>query len=132
MNQFAGIFFDVDSGDADGLGTCCSFDIQVTVLAEGQVILGNLIGLRQVGIEVVLPILLGEGSDLAVGGKAGLDGIVHHLLVQHRQSARHTHAHRASLGVWFCPEGGGTATENFGGGFQFTVNLQADDHFITF
>ena len=65
-------------------------------------------------------------------GKAGLDRVIHHLAVEHRQCAGQTHADRAALGVGCRAEGGGTAAEDFGFGFQFGVDLQADDHFITF
>ena len=43
--------------------------------------LGYLVGLGQVGVEVVFPVRLADGVDGAVGGVAHADGVLHHLFV---------------------------------------------------
>ncbi len=50
------------------------FDLQPAVLAERQVVLADLVVLRQVGIVVVLAVPLGESGDPAIEGQSPLEG----------------------------------------------------------
>ena len=130
VHQLSGVLLNVDPGDADALGACRRLNIQPAVLAKRQVVLGDLICLGQVGIEVVLPVLLGKMGNGAVGGKSRLDGVFHHLSVQGGQGARQTHADRTALRVGGGSEIGGAGAEDLGFGFQLNVDLKTDDHFI--
>ena len=130
MDQLTGVLLNVNPGDADFLGSRRGLDFQRTLLAKGQVVLGNLVGLGQVGVEIVLPVLLGVFGNGAAGGHAGLDGILHHLLVQDRQRAGQSHTNRAALGVGRCAEPGGAATENLGLGLQLHMDLETHHHLI--
>ena len=81
MDELSGVLLDVDAGDADPFGAGGGLNIQVAVFAQRQVVLGNLVGFRQVGVEVVFPVLFGAAGDGAAGGKAGLDRVFDHLAV---------------------------------------------------
>ncbi len=64
-------------------------DLDLAVLADREIKLGNLIALGQVGIKIVLagkPVFPVEG---AIGGQAKFNGRFHHLAVEYRQGARH-------------------------------------------
>ena len=130
MDELAGVLLNMDPGDPHPLASLRAFDIEVTAGAQREVVLGDLIGLGQVRVEIILPVLLGVGGNGAVGGQACLDGIVHHLLVQHRERARHAGADRAALGIGLSPKGCGAAAENLGLRFKLDVHLEAYDHFI--
>ena len=132
MEQLTGVFLDVDTGYADALGIAFLVhdDVQMTMLAQWNIILGNLIGLGQVGIHVVFPIHFGNGVDGAVGDQAGHDGVPHGLAVQLGQGAGQADADGAAVGVGLATEGGGAPAENLGGGGQLDMGFQAPDHFI--
>ena len=66
--------------------------------------MADLVRLGQIGIEVVLPVLLGKARDLAARGQSGQNGVMHHLLIQYRQRAGKAHAHRTALGIWGAPK----------------------------
>ena len=53
MSQFTGVFFHVDARDANAIYAAVDLDIDKPVLGKRQLILGNLISLRQVGIKIV-------------------------------------------------------------------------------
>ena len=77
----AGVFFEVGPQDADFFGAAVfdgNFDI--AVLAERQVVLADLVILRQVGVVIALAIPFGEGGDLAVQGQPGQDGVFQAVL----------------------------------------------------
>ena len=130
MHQLTGVLLNVDSGNADAFFAAFGLNVQMALAAQREIILGNLIGLRQVGVEIVLPILLGIGGDFAAGGKSGLYRILHHLAIEYRQRTGHTRAHRAALGVGCSTELGGAAAENLCGSFQLYMDLQSNDHLI--
>ena len=67
--------------------------------AERQVVLRDLVALRQVGVEVVLAVELGEGGDLAVQRQAGQDARLDRRPVDHRQRAGESAADGADLRV---------------------------------
>jgi hypothetical protein len=52
--QFAGVFLHVDAPDADTLPRAADLDLDLAVLGDGQFVLGDLVSLRQVGVEIVL------------------------------------------------------------------------------
>ncbi len=130
VDEFAGVFFDVDTGDADAFGTGPGLDIQMAAAAQRQVVLGDLIGFGQVGVKVVFAILFRKAGDLAIQGQTSFDGVGHHLLIEHRQTAGQTGADRAALGVGGGAKGGGTVAEYLGLCFELGVDLQPDDHLV--
>ena len=132
MEQLTGVFLDVDTGYADALGIAFLVhdDVQMTMLAQRNIILGNLIGLGQVRIEVVLTVLLADIVDLAAQSMTHADGIVNNLLIQYRQRTGHTGADRAAVGVYFRAEGVLAAAVNLGLCIQFGMDFQANDDLI--
>ena len=101
-------------------------DLQVAVLRHGQVILADLITLRQVRIIVVLAVPFGEGGDLAVQRQGRLERQVKSLSIHDRQTARHPDADRTGLRIGGRAELGTAAAEQLGLGFQLDVDFQPD------
>ncbi len=74
-----------------------NFDI--AAFAERRFVLADLITLGQVGIEVALAVEDRARRDLAVRRKSGPNRQFDDAPVEHRQHARHPHAHRADVFV---------------------------------
>ena len=53
MLELAGVFFEVDADDADLLGAALAVDLDPAALAQGLLVLRDLVALGQVGIDVV-------------------------------------------------------------------------------
>ena len=130
MDQFSGILLHMDFVDPDLFRTVFRLNLHITVVTDRQIELGNLIVLRVVRIEIILPVKPAHLMDAAVGGKADGKRIFDDLAVQDRQCSRHSGADRAGMGVGTSAEGGGTGTENLGLRRQFYVDLQSDDGFV--
>ncbi len=54
MDILACVLFHMDSGHADTLLFTIHFNVDMTVFADGQLELGNLVSLWQIGIKIVL------------------------------------------------------------------------------
>ena len=121
VDQLAGIFLNVNPGDAD---LPAAFQLDIAVLAQGLVVLADLVGLGQVGVDVVFPVHLGDVVDGAVGGQPRHNGVVHHLPVQLGQGAGQADTDGAAVGVGLSAELGGAAAENFGFGGKLHVGFQ--------
>ena len=79
--------------------------LEVAAIIEGFVVLGNLVGLGQVGIIVVLAVHLGELGNRAVQGLADLDREFHGFVIHDRQGAGQAQANGANLGIGFIAKG---------------------------
>ena len=99
---------------------------RIAVDRDRLVVLGDLVVLRHVRVEVVLPGEPAPRHDLAVQDQPDPDRRLHRGLVEHRQRTRQTQTHRAHLGIGFGAELGGAAAEHLGGGGQLDVHLQAE------
>ena len=66
MHQLARVFFHMDAGDADAFLLAVDADVDMPAQADGLVPLGDLVILRQVGIEVILTVHLIEFLNVAV------------------------------------------------------------------
>ena len=90
-HQLAGVFLHMQTLDADlleiGVLSLLSDLLNPAVLGDRLVVLGDLIVLRQVGVEVLLTVELAVLSDVEVQRHGRLDRVLEHLLVQHRQGA---------------------------------------------
>src|SRR5262249_34488343 len=111
VEHLAGILFQVDTDDADSLTACSRLDLEVSVVAEGQIILADLVVLGQVGVVVVLAVPLGKGSDIAVEGQGCPEGQVEGPPVHDWQNAGQADAHRAGGRVGRQTESGATAAK---------------------
>ena len=128
MGQLAGVLlhvraFDVHPED----GAVLEGDVEVAVERDRLVVLGDLVVLRLVGVEVVLPREAAPGRDLAVEREADADGRLDRGRVERRQRTRQTQAHRADLGVGLGPEVRRAPAEHLGGRRQLDVDLQTQD-----
>jgi hypothetical protein len=96
---------------------------------ERLIVLRDLIALRQVGIEVVLPredrVLVDAAAERQRRARAQFDGPA----VQHRQRARQAEAHRAHVRIRRRAEAGRTAAEDLRVGEELCVDLEPDDRF---
>jgi hypothetical protein len=104
-------------------------DLQPAVPADRRVVLADLEVLRQVGVEVVLPVEPRLGGDLGVERLADSDRTLHRGLVDHRERAREAETDGAGPAVRLLVLGGGrrTSTEDLGVRFELDVDLQPDD-----
>ena len=66
MDQFSGILLHVDLMDPDPLCSCRRLKLHVTVMADRQIQLGNLIVLRVIRVKIVFPVKFTELVDLTV------------------------------------------------------------------
>ncbi len=121
-----GVLLQVGSADTHGAGVVADLDLQVAVLTDRGVVLGDLEVLRQVGVVVVLPVKAGLLGDRGVDCLADLHGGLDGALVQHRQRTGQAETHRTDVRVRLVGRRRGTATEDLRVGLQLHVDLQAD------
>ena len=131
MHQLAGVLLHVQTLDADRLqvGVLSFFSdlhLDPTFLGDRLVVLGDLIVLREIGIEVLLAVELAVFGDVEVEGHRRLHRVLEHLLVQHRQGAGQTAHHRVDVGVGVIAKGGRSRRENFAVRSQLHVGLETD------
>ena len=130
MHELAGILLHVDLMDADGhIAAGLGLQIDMPVMREGQIELADLVGLGQVGVEVILTVEFVVLVDAAVQGEACADGILHDLAVEHRKGSGHTGADRAAVGIRRTSEFGGAGTEDLGLGGKLDMHLKTHDNF---
>ena len=116
--------------ETDFFGCAVGLNVDVAIEPYGQFKLSDLITLGHVRVEKIFAGEPAHRLDLTVGRQTGLDGVLHHLLVHHRQNPRHAEADRAGVGVVRSPELLLAGTENFRLGFQLDMHLQPYNHFI--
>ena len=96
------------------------------VAGKRDVVLADLVGLRVVGIEVVLAVEDRARGDLALQRRGDLQRVADRLLVGHRQHARVGEADRAGVDVGLVAEGELAAAEHLRLGRELDVDLQPD------
>ena len=94
--------------------------------ADRDVVLADLVGLRAVGIEVVLAVEDRARRDLALERRGDLQRVEDRLLVGHRQDAGVGEADRAGVDVRLVAEGELAAAEHLRPGRQLDVDLEPD------
>jgi len=124
VDVLAGVLLEVDAGQADraearhGDGAAG---------ADRQFVLRDLIALRQVWIEIVLPRPDRPLGDPAAESLAGLDGHLHRGAVEAGQRAGQAQADGADLRVGRRAEARRAAAEDLRARQELRVDLQADD-----
>ncbi len=114
MKLLSGIFFHVDSLDTDFLLYSVScLDFNVPVIADGKIVLCDLVVLRCIRIEIVLSVEPVEPVDAAVECQPCLDGLIDHFKVYPWKSTRKPQAHRTDMGIGLAAVLGGAAAEGF-------------------
>ena len=88
-----------------------------------------LIALRQVRIEVVLPVEDRLVVDRGLQAQPGADRLLDALLVDHRQHAGHRRVDQADIGVWRGAERGRSAGEELCLGRHLRMHFEPDDDF---
>ncbi len=131
MKELARVLFQVSTVDADAVSLTIHFDINPAVVAEGLLVLRNLIALGQIGIIIVFPRKDRVFSNLAIESQTGHDGKFYRLTIDDWQNARHTETDGANVRVGGLAKNAGvTSTEHFGPGLQLHVDFHADDGFV--
>ena len=133
VEEFSGVFFQMRAADADVFRAVVCGDLKDAVVAEGEVVLGDLVILGEVGVIVGLAVPLGVFGDLAVEGEAYFDGGFNGLFVHDGEGAGEAEDLFVYQGVGGCAEvagavGGGG--EHLGGGGELDVDFEADEDFV--
>ena len=104
VDAFAGVFFEVEAGDADGLQNRVAGDVEGgdgdgPVLGDGLVELRDLVALGGVGVEVVFAGEDAGFADLAADGAGGENGELDGTAVEDGKGAGEAEAGGADVGV---------------------------------
>src|SRR4030042_3623051 len=86
-------------GDIVSFLATITVNSQPTSLADGSIILGNLIALHEVGVEVVLAVELGIFGDSAVQSQSSHHRIFYRLFIDDGEDTRHAQANGADVGI---------------------------------
>ena len=115
VQRLAGVLLQVQALDADVPAAAVrQIDGDGALADHRLLVLADLIALRQVGVEVVLPLEDRMQVDLGVEAEAGLDRLLDAEAVEHRQHAGHGRIDVRNLAVRLTAEIGGSAREELG------------------
>ena len=98
--------------------------------ADRRVELGDLVGLGQVRIKVVLAVKARHGRDVAAQRKARARGLLHRGAVERGQRPRLAGADRADVRVRLAAERRGAGAEDLAPGVHLDVDLESADDFV--
>ena len=129
MEALAGILLKMKALDANLEGILLEIDDDDALADDGVLVLRNLVALRQIGIEVVLPVEHRMMIDLRLEAEACADRLRHALLIDDRKHARHRRVDEAHMAVRFAAESRRRAREKFRVRQHLRMHFQADDHF---
>ena len=132
MDELARILFHMHFVDPYFLGSCSCLDLHIAVSRDRQVELRDLIVLRIIRVEVVLPVKLAHLGDLTVSRKPDRHRVLYHLFVQHRQGARHSGAHRTCMRVRRAAEFCAAAAEDLRLSSKLDMHFKSNDCLILF
>ena len=104
-------------------------DLDLPLADDRALVLGNLIALRQVGIEVVLAVEGRAAVDLGLEAEAGAHRLSHAFAVDDRQHARHRRVDERNMRVGLAAERRRSAGEQLRARGHLGVDLEPDDHF---
>src|SRR5207237_1674075 len=125
----ARILLQMDALDADRPGRAAlQIDLDFALADDRVVELADLIALRQIRVEVILPVEPRPGIDLRIQRHAGAYRLPEALLVRHGEHARKGGVDERDLRVRLRPEFGGGAGEELGVAGDLGMDLQPDHH----
>ena len=125
MDELARVLFEVNAPDAHAALP----DVDESVAAHRQVVLADLVTLRQVWIHVVLAVELGVARDLAAEGQRGLEARLDRRLVDDRQHTGHAEADLTDVGVRRITQlADGTTAEHLRTRGRLDMHLHTDHH----
>jgi hypothetical protein len=130
MERLPGVLFHVDARQLHVLPHPGDIDVQAPASRQRQLVLRDLIALRQIGIEVVLAREDRSRLHVATEREGSADGEVDRRAIQDRQRSRKAQAHRTDVRIRWSAETRGTAAENLRRCPQLCVNLQPDDGLV--
>ncbi len=113
MERLPRVLFQMDAEDSDRVRSVIRLIVEDTVRGDGVFVLGDLISLRQVGIEIVLPRKNRARLDGAPQRQSDSHRQFDDLTIQHRERSRKPETHGAHVRVRGRPERGGTPAEDF-------------------
>jgi hypothetical protein len=135
VHRLAGVLLEMQPLDADldvlelALAVGTDRDDDLALADDRILVLGDLIALRQVGVEIVLAVEDRAVVDLRLEAKTGAHGLGHAFLVDHRQHAGHRRIDEADIGIGGLAEFGRGAGEQLRVACDLGVDLQTDDDF---
>ena len=130
VQALAGVLLQVQPLDPNREGRAVvALDDHLALADDRMGELADLVALRQVRIEVVLPVEAALQVDLRLQAQARADRLLHAAAVDHRQHPRHRRVHQADLLVRPRSEADGGAGEQLGVRGDLGVHLQAEDDF---
>ena len=130
MKRLAGVFLEMKPRDTNALGLAIVCDGKPAAGGQRQLVLGDLIALRKIGIKVVFASETGMFVNSAVQREGGSHAHFYGAPVQNGQCAGQSKTHRADIGIWRIAKSRRAATENLSLGQKLRVNFQTDDRFV--
>jgi hypothetical protein len=106
------ILLEVDSRNPDARRPCGTVEDQVSIACERPLVLGDLVALREIGIEIVLAREDRRLVDSTGKRERGTDGEVDRRAIQHRQCARKPKADGTHVRIGRSAERGAAAAED--------------------
>ncbi len=89
VDRLSGILFQMQALDADCLGLAVELDFDLPFADHGLLVLRNLVALRQIRIEIVLPVEHAPQVDRRLQSEPSAHRLRHAFPVDHRQHPRH-------------------------------------------
>ena len=130
VQRLAGILLQVRAGNGDALGAAViEHNVESALRHDRQLVLADLIALRQVRIEVVLAREHRLAGYARADREAEAHGHANRLAIQHRQHAGEAEIDEARLGVGRRTVGRRGAGEDLRPGSELRVDLEPDDGF---
>ena len=133
MGQLAGVFFHVRALNLHApFGAVLQNDVEVAIVSNWLIILGDLVILWLIRVEVVLAGKARRFRNGAIQRQTNLDGPLHALGVNHWQSTWQTQGNRVYVGVGRSIKVGCRGGKHLGVRAQFDVDFQAHNWVILF
>src|SRR5579885_2051844 len=129
MQRLAGVLLEMQPLDADPHGAIGHIDRNFALPHQRRLVLADLVALRQVRTEIILPVEYRTQVDLGFEAEPGAHGLGNAFLVYHRQHPRHRGVDERYVGVRLAPECGGGAGEQLCVRLDLSVDFQPDDDF---
>ena len=131
VETLARVFLQVQPRDADAFCRARSVGyIDPAILGERLIELGDLVSLRGIGIEVVLPRKDTGLANVAMDCSCRQHRQLYRTAIQHRQGARQAKTCRAHMGVWVAAIAVHAAAEGLRLSQELDVDFKADDRLV--
>src|SRR5206468_4280268 len=127
MDVLAGVLLEMDARQTHALLHAVQDELYGAADANRLLIHTDLVGLREVGIEVILARPAAGRRDATAGGEAGANREFDRLPIGYRQHAGKRHADRASVGIRRRAEFRRAGAEELRSGEKLRMDLETDD-----